>query len=174
MNATRKILLLLSFISSYYVCSQNNQNISEIDKPSFTLNPWDNINGLRVATNFVSDYEAEASYLITSYPKMEPGFGAMAMRVQYIGLGIEYLNIDRRNFMGFKASYEESFALFSGQLGFDYLTDFNDSQFRFTPKIGASIFGFLTLYYGWNFNLNKSSTIQPREQFLSLQLNMLE
>lgn len=144
------------------------------ERKTFDLNPWEDINAIRVASNFIRDYEAEVSYLVTSYPKQEPGFGAMAMRVQYIGVGLEYLRIENENVIGLKVSYEESFALFAGQIGLDYLTTFSDSQLRFMPKIGLSMFGFVTLYYGWNFNLIKSSLLQPRNQFLSLQLNLFQ
>lgn len=163
------ILFLLNFL----VNAQSNTYNSKNNK-TLNLNPWDGINAIRVASNFVREYEAEVSYLITSYPKQEPGFGALAMRVQYVGLGAEYLRLGNSNVFGIKASYEESFALFAGQVGVDYLTTFSDSQVRIAPKIGASLFGYITLYYGWNFDLNKSSSIHTRDQFLSLQINILQ
>ncbi|QJP33273.1 hypothetical protein F0365_02050 [Nonlabens sp. Ci31] len=163
-----KILFLLALFSSCLSIAQ------EREKKGFDLDPWEDINAIRVSSNFIKDYEAEVSYLVTSYPKQEPGYGAMVMRVQYAGLGLEYLRLGNKNVLGFKASYEESFAIFAAQIAADYLTTFEDSQFRISPKIGLSIFGFVTLYYGWNFDLLKSSSIQTRNQFLTLQLNIFQ
>jgi hypothetical protein len=170
MNKT--ITKIVSFL--LLLCSCISFSQEEKKKNRFDLNPWEDQNAVRVGANFKNDYEAEISYLVTSYPKQEPGFGAMAMRVQYIGLGLEYLRLGNKNALGLKASYEESFALFAAQIAADYLTTFEDSQFRISPKIGLSMFGFVTLYYGWNFNLVTSSSIQTRNQFLSLQINMLQ
>jgi hypothetical protein len=168
----KNITKALSFLLLLCSCISSSQE--ENKKKRFDLNPWEDQNAIRVSSNFIKDYEAEISYIATSYPKQEPGFGAMAMRVQYIGLGLEYLRLGNKNVLGLKASYEESFALFAAQIAADYLTTFEDSQFRISPKIGLSMFGFVTLYYGWNFNLVTSSSIQTRNQFLSLQIHMLQ
>jgi hypothetical protein len=144
MNTTiTKIVFFLLLLCSCISFSQE-----EIKERRFDLNPWEDQNAVRVGSNFKNDYEAEISYLVTSYPKQEPGFGAMAMRVQYIGLSLEYLCLGNKNALGLKASYEESFALFAAQIAADYLPTFEDFQFGISPKIGLSMFGSVTIYYG--------------------------
>lgn len=166
----KKVILTISLIFSLLIHSQN-----EIRKDEkFKLNPWDNINGYRYSIGQYSNTELEVSYLLTSYPSSEPGFGAMIMRVQYVGLGLEYLKIGNKNAFGAKLSYENSFFLFSGQISSDILFTNNSTQFRLMPKIGLSIFGFVTLYYGWNHDLLKNSDLKTEAQTISIQLNYLE
>jgi hypothetical protein len=137
------------------------------------LNPWDGLNGYRFSMGYLKDFEAEASYLISSYPKTEQGFGGMMMLVHYLGAGVEYVKDGPTHAIGAKLSYEASFFLFSGQLGADYLVADGMQQARIMPKIGLSLFGMVTLYYGRNFNLLENSRLQPHGHVLSLQVNFL-
>src|SRR5436190_9943603 len=136
------IILLFVFIWS------SNSNAQTKNSESVSL--WENINGFRVGCGYYDNLELEASYLITSYPQSEQGFGGMAMRIQYVGAGIEYLLIDNKHVFGTKLSYENSFSFFSGQIATDFLFTDESTQIRIMPKIGLSLFGRATLYYGWN------------------------
>ncbi|MDR6966249.1 hypothetical protein J2X31_000242 [Flavobacterium arsenatis] len=139
----------------------------------FTLNPWDNINGFRVATSYYKNFEFEASYLISSYPRQEPGFGGFAMLVQYVGAGIEYVNVGNQHAIGAKLSYEANFSIFSAQVGGDIIASDQDFQYRMLPRIGVSVFGLITAYYGWNYNLRKESELMSAEHIFTLQFNLL-
>lgn len=138
-----------------------------------TLNPWDNINGFRIATSYYKNFEFEASYLLSSYPRQEPGFGGFAMLVQYVGAGIEYVNVGNQHAIGAKLSYEANFSIFSAQVGGDILTSGQDFQYRILPRVGLSAFGIITAYYGWNHNLKKESALRPAEHIFTLQFNIL-
>lgn len=166
MRKSTVIILLFVFVWSWNNHAQTKKN--------FTLNPWDNTNGFRVGCGYYENLELETSYLITSYPQSEPGFGGMAMRVQYVGAGLEYLLLDNKHVLGAKLSYENSFALFSGQIATDFLFTDNSNQIRIMPKIGLSAFGFITLYYGWNIQLLKESDLQTQNHVISLQMNILD
>lgn len=151
----------------------NGQNASSTNKDDkFVLNPWENVNGHRFAVGYFNNFEAEYSYLITSYPNSEQGFGGMINYTQYIGLGAEYLRIGNENVLGAKLSYENTFFLFAVQLATDFLVSDKDTQVRLMPKVGLSLFGYLTIYYGWNISLRKESSLQTHEQIISLQLNI--
>lgn len=138
------------------------------------INPWDNINGYRFAVGYTKDLEAEASYLITSYPKKDPGYGGLAMLVHFVGIGAEYIKDGPRNAVGAKLSYEASFSLLIAQIGADYLYSEAGNQARIMPKVGLSAFGFVTVYYGWNINTIKDSGLQPYKHLLSLQINLID
>ncbi|EAZ95599.1 hypothetical protein FBBAL38_07855 [Flavobacteria bacterium BAL38] len=160
-----KLLLIIGILCSFNSYSQKANR--------FSLNPWENVNGYRFGAGFKESLELEASYLITSYPQNDPGFGGMIMRVQYIGAGLEYLRIGNMNVFGTKLSYENIFAFFSGQIASDFLFTNDSTQVRIMPKIGLSVFGYITLYYGWNLNLIKQSELQPQGHNVSLQINIL-
>lgn len=166
----RLLIIKLTFLFLPCIClSQASSN----NHKKFRLNPWENINGYRLAGGYNDDIELEVSYLFTSYPATEPGFGAMLMRVQYIGFGLEYLRIGNKNVFGTKLSYENSFAIFSGQIATDFLFTDDSIQIRILPKIGLSIFGFVTIYYGWNYHLLKESDLITQDHIISLQINIL-
>jgi hypothetical protein len=112
------------------------------------LNPWENNNAYRFSFNSLQTVELEASYVLTSYPEQEPGFGGLIMRFQYISAGIEYLRVDQQNVYGVKLAYKNSLSLFSAQIGTDYLFTDNASQIRVLPKVGITMIGWITLYYG--------------------------
>lgn len=143
-------------------------------EPKIKINPWDNMNGYRFAVGYTKDLEAEASYLITSYPKKDPGYGGLAMLVHFVGIGAEYIKDGPRNAVGAKLSYEASFSLLIAQIGADYLYSEAGNQARIMPKVGLSAFGFVTVYYGWNINTIKDSGLQPYKHLLSLQINILD
>lgn len=149
----------------------------DIDHPDvkrkFTLNPWENINGFRIAPSYYKNFEFEASYLLSSYPKQEQGFGGLAMLVQYVGAGIEYVKVGNEHAVGAKLSYEANFSIFSAQVGGDLITSDKDFQFRVIPRAGLSVFGIITAYYGWNYNLRKKSELMPAEHIITLQFNIL-
>jgi len=150
------------------------QNDLEKTKKKFTLNPWENVNGFRIAPSYLKNFEFEVSYLISSYPKSDPGFGGFAMLVQNIGIGIEYVNAGNQNAAGAKFTYEVGFSLLSTQIGVDYLVSDVATQYRLMPKIGLSLFSFVNLYYGWNYNLETDSSLQPPRHTISLQVNILD
>jgi len=162
----KKIILLFVIVFGMKSTAQKNNCDS--------LQLWDNVNGYRVACGYFENVELEASFLITSYPDQEQGFGGMGMRIQYVGAGLEYLLIDNKHVIGAKLSYENSIAFFSGQIATDFLITDKSTQFRIMPKIGFSVFGRATLYYGWNIQLNKQSDLQTQNHVISFQMNLLE
>ena len=164
------ILLILLF-SVWPIFSQINENNPDVKK--FRLNPWDNINGFRVAPSYYKNFEFEASYLISSYPTQDPGFGGFAMLVQYVGVGVEYVNFEKQHAIGAKLSYEVNFSIFSAQAGGDIITSDKDFQIRIMPRVGLSVFGIITAYYGWNYNLREKSELTPAEHIFTLQFNIL-
>jgi len=155
------------------ICFSQTETNQKSNNKKFVLNPWENINGYRIAAGYLNNIELEASYLLTSYPKQEQGFGGMGMRKQNIGAGFEYLRMGNKNVFGTKLSYENSFTIFSGQIATDFLFNDNSTQIRIMPKIGLSLFGAITLYYGWNYNLIKESDLKTQEHIISLQFNIL-
>lgn len=162
----RKIILLLVFIYS------SNSNAQTANKES--LNLWENVNGFRVGCGYFENLEIETSFLITSYPEEEQGFGGMGMRIQYVGAGLEYLLLNNKHVFGAKLSYENSIAFFSGQIAADYLFTDKSQQIRVMPKIGLSLFGRATLYYGWNIQLIKESDLQTQNHVVSFQMNIFD
>jgi hypothetical protein len=162
----KKIILLFVFVWS--------SNSKAQTKNADSLNLWDNINGWRFAGGYYDNLELETSFLITSYPEQEQGFGGMGMRVQYVGAGLEYLLIDNKHVFGTKLSYENSLAFFSGQIATDFLFTDESTQIRIMPKVGLSVFGRATLYYGWNIQLLKESDLQTQNHVVSFQMNILD
>ena len=160
------IVLLFVFFWSWNSAAQKSKNNS--------LNPWENINGIRFGAGYYDHLELESSFLITSYPQQEQGFGGMGMRVQYVGAGLEYLWIDNKHVLGAKLSYENSLMFFSGQIATDFLFTDRSKQIRVMPKIGLSLFGRATLYYGWNFQLLKESDLQTQNHVVSFQMNLID
>ncbi len=139
-----------------------------------SLNLWKNIDGFRVGGGYYNHLELEASVLISSYPEQEQGFGGMGMLIEYVGAGLEYLLIDDKHVFGAKLSYENSLMFFSGQLATDFLFTDQSKQIRIMPKIGLSLFGRATLYYGWNIQLLKESDLQTQNHVVSFQMNILD
>ena len=165
------ILFSLSFVLNCFAQYENN---NKENREKFILNPWENINGTRYAVGYFNNLELEASYLLTSYPKTEQGYGGMGLRIQYLGAGLEYIRMQNKNIIGAKLSYENSIMFFSGQISADYLYGGNTQQIRIMPKIGLSIFGLITLYYGRNLHLISDSEILTDKHIISLQLNFLK
>jgi hypothetical protein len=102
------------------------QNDSSETKNKFTLNPWDNVNGIRLAAGYYNNLETEVSYILSSYPKRDPGLAGLAMRIQYIGLGLEFLKVGQQNVIGTKFYYENTFSILALQLGTDFLVSDKD------------------------------------------------
>lgn len=161
------------FFSISTLFGQTYKDTIKFDK-KFRINPWENVNGFRIAPSYYKNFELEISYLITSFPKKDPGFGGFAMLVHYIGAGIEYVNVGNQNAIGTKLSYEANYSVFSVQLGGDFITSNKDFQYRIMPRLGLSVFGIITIYYGWNYNLNKESKLLPYDHLLTLQINVLK
>jgi len=69
-------MLFLTFMFSLNGISQEKHE-KEIKK--FKLNPWENVNGFRVAPSYLKNFELEVSYLMSSYPQKDPGFGGFSM-----------------------------------------------------------------------------------------------
>ena len=138
------------------------------------LNPWEGVNAYRFSVGNLKDMEMEASYLITSFPQQDPGFGGIGMFVQYIGAGLECIKDGTNYAVGTKLSYETTFLFFSAQIGTDYLYSDTGQQVRIMPKIGLSIIGVVTFYYGYNHNLIESSRLQPNKNIISLQINLYD
>ena len=164
------LVLLLSFWPTF---SQINNEIEDGSK-KFTLNPWNNINGFRIAPSYYKHFEFEASYILSSYPEHDPGFGGFAMLVQYVGVGVEYLNVGNQHAVGAKVSYEVNFSVFSAQVGGDIIGSDKDFQYRIMPRVGVSVFGIITAYYGWNYNLREESELKPGNHNIILQFNILK
>lgn len=164
--------LLFLFLMSFSCSSQTVKD--SFIKKKFQLNPWENVNGFRAFVGYLQDFELEGAYILSSFPKQDPGFGGFAMLVQYISGGIEYVRIGKVNAIGPKLSYEVNFSIFSGQLGIDYLFSDKSSQIRMLPKLGLSVFGIITVYYGWNKNLLKENKLITSEHIITLQFNILD
>jgi hypothetical protein len=166
------------FVTSILIILQSSLTFGQVQidssktKKKFTLNPWDNVNGIRLAAGYFNNLETEASYLMSSSPKKDPGLAGLAMRIQYIGLGLEYLRVGQQNVIGTKLSYENTISIFAIQLGTDFLASDNDIQYRLLPKVGLTLFGTWTLYYGYNIDLNKQSDIKTTPHIISLQCNI--
>ena len=169
----KQIFLIIAIIGFSFTYSQTNSDFSE-EKKIFKFNPWDNINGIKVAPSYFENFEFEISYFISSYPESDPGFGGFFLFVQNIGLGLEYINSGNHNAIGGKLTYELNYSLLSAQIGTDYIISNKDYQYRLMPKIGLSLFSFLNLYFGWNFNLRTESTLQPPKYNLTLSLNLYD
>lgn len=167
-----KYLLFFFFISVTLTAQTQDEAFSQ--KKKFQLNPWDNINGYRFSFNSLRTIDLEASYVLSSWPTKEPGYGGLIMRFQYISAGVEYLRLNRQDVYGVKLAYENSIAFLSAQVGTDYIFSNDASQVRLMPKVGISMLGWITLYYGWNINLLKNSALQPRNHNFSLQLTILD
>jgi hypothetical protein len=159
------VLLVVIFWCTKSAAQTDNSN---------SLRLWDNENGFRVACGYFENVELEASFLITSYPQQEQGFGGMGTRIQYVGAGLEYLLLDNKHVVGVKLSYENSIAFLSGQIATDFLITDKSTQYRIMPKIGLSYFGRATLYYGWNFHLIKESDLQTQNHVISFQMNLFD
>jgi hypothetical protein len=166
-----KVLLIFLFSFS---CSSQILKDSLVKKGNFKLNPWENVNGFRASVGYLEDFELEGAYILSSFPQKDPGFGGFAMFVQYISGGIEYVRIGKVNAIGPKLSYEVNFSIFSTQLGIDYLFSDKSTQVRLLPKLGLSVFGIITLYYGWNKNLLKENELITSEHVISLQFTILK
>jgi len=164
--------LLFIFLMSFSCSSQTVKD--SLIKKKFKLNPWENVNGFRASVGYLEDFELEGAYILSSFPKQDPGFGGFAMLVQYISGGIEYVRIGKVNAVGPKLSYEVNFSIFSGQIGIDYLFSDKSPQMRLLPKLGLSVFGIITVYYGWNKNLLKQNELITSEHVITLQLNILD
>ncbi|MDP2161905.1 MAG: hypothetical protein Q8K02_15600 [Flavobacterium sp.] len=164
-------LIFILFLS--FSCSSQTVKDSLIKK-KFKLNPWENVNGFRASVGYLEDFELEGAYILSSFPKQDPGFGGFAMLVQYISGGIEYVRIGKVNAVGPKLSYEVNFSIFSGQIGIDYLFSDKSTQMRLLPKLGLSVFGIITVYYGWNKNLLKQNELITSQHVITLQLNILD
>lgn len=160
--------LLFFFCISFTLTAQNQDDAFSQQK-KFQLNPWDNINGYRFSFNSFRTIDLEASYVLSSWPTKEPGYGGLVMRFQYISAGLEYLRLNKQDVYGVKFAYENSIAFLSAQVGADYIFSNDASQVRVMPKVGVTLFGFVTLYYGWNINLLKNSDLQPKNHSFSLQ-----
>ena len=69
---------------------------------------------------------------------------------------------------------ENSLMFFSGQIATDFLFTDESKQIRVMPKIGLSLFGRATLYYGWNIQLLKESDLQTQNHVVSFQMNLVD
>ena len=154
----------------------SNSIFSQIPKNEnkFKINPWDNVNGFRIAPSYFKNFEFEASYIISSYPEQDPGFGGFFLLVQNIGVGLEYLQVGNQSAIGTKISYELNYSIFSAQVGGDVIASNQDVQYRILPRVGLSVFGIITAYYGWNYNLKKDSNLLPAKHLITLQINVLD
>lgn len=165
------IIILILLLQFSFTFGQTGKDSSDI-KRKFTLNPWDNVNGIRLGAGYFNNLETEVSYILSSYPKKDPGLAGLAMRIQYLGLGLEYLRIGNQNVIGTKLSYEHTVSILALQLGSDFLVSDKDIQYRLLPKVGLTLFGTWTLYYGYNIDLNKQSYIKTMPHLISLQCNI--
>jgi hypothetical protein len=164
------------FFLSIFFFFLTNTIFSQIPKneSKFKINPWDNVNGFRIAPSYLKNFEFEASYIVSSYPEKDPGFGGFFLLVQNIGAGLEYLQVGNQSALGAKLSYELNYSIFSAQIGSDIIVSNQDVQYRILPRVGLSVFGIITAYYGWNYNLKKDSNLLPAKHLITLQINVLD
>lgn len=98
-------ILQFLFFSTATLFSQVD-TLSNHNRKKFQLNPWDNINGIKIAPSFYKNFELEVAYFISSYPELDPGYGGFFQLVQNVGLGVEYINSGNQNAIGGKITYE--------------------------------------------------------------------
>ena len=167
-----RFFLVMLLIGNFFTC--NSQELSGNSSKKFTLNPWDNNNGYRYSLGYLKDLELGVSYIISSYPESDPGFGGFALLVQNIGGGVEYLRIGNKNAFGARISYEVSFSLLTAQIAGDYIFTDKSSQVRLMPKVGISLFSLINLYYGWNKNVLKQNELMTSDHIISVEINLYD
>lgn len=71
---------------------------------------------------------------------------------------IEWTPNRQQNIYGLKVGYEANSFIFllNAGLEFKYQTDFTESDFVITPKIGFGLFGDANLFYGYHISTNKN------------------
>lgn len=122
----------------------------------FNLNPWGGLNGYQVSVGFINHFEAEASYILTSRPQPDPRCCDFSILYgfQSISIGVNYAIFNNKSLFGPKVFCQMSYFFLATQVGLDYMTDFGgNGQFRFTPKVGLTALGYLSILYGRNYNL---------------------
>ncbi|NJM78887.1 MAG: hypothetical protein HC854_03315 [Flavobacterium sp.] len=167
-----RFFLVILLIGFFYTC--NSQKLEGISSKKFKLNPWENNNGYRYSLGYFKDLELGVSYIISSYPQKDPGYGGFALLVQNIGGGLEYLRIGNKNAFGARISYEVSFSLLTAQIASDYIFTDISNQVRLMPKLGISLFSLINLYYGWNKNLLNQNDLKTSEHIISLEINLYD
>jgi len=121
MPKSNLLLKAILFLLSLPVLPASAQQQDDVHKKRFLLNPWENVNGWRVGASFRQNLEAEVSYIISSYPTKEQGYGGLVMPIQNIGAGLEYVRYEKQHAAGAKLSYEFSILMLSTQIGSDLL-----------------------------------------------------
>ena len=88
-------------------------------------------------------------------------------------IALEWTPDSNQDLYGVKIGYEANPMGLNAGIEVKYLTDFEEKDIVFTPKIGLGIFGDLNLFYGYNISANKNpfSEITGRHQF-SIVLNL--
>lgn len=145
---------------SYSVCGQDQESIG----PSF-----DDLN-LRCTYNFATANEFNLGFSLTNKIRASIFEGA-----GHYGPFIDFGYTNKTNgLFSSKIGYEISGALLimCGRVSFINYTDFNNSQFYFSPEIGVSALGVLNLTYGYNFNISQLNYYKLNGHHVSLNMKI--
>ena len=152
------VLLILFFLSNIFSQSPMKFSLKE------------NANTGRIAISYLTDFELSGAYVLSTENKNEDfGLAGLSMRVDYIGIGINYLKIKNNDSFGLNLTYGSKVAVIAWQLGVNYITDLNNNQLRILPKVGLTLLGNWTLYYGYNFNTILQNGLLPNNHIITLQ-----
>lgn len=75
--------------------------------------------------------------------------------------------------LGPKLGFEFSFLLLSGKVSSIAYTDFKKVDLRFTPEIGLTLLGYLTICWGYNLKLNSNSFDDVGSNKFSININFM-
>jgi len=87
-------------------------------------------------------------------------------------LGSEFTFDNNNLILGPKISIENVFWLLGTRLNVIDYTDFKQQDWRFTPEIGISFGGLLSIYYGYNIPLSNKRINSVSENRITLTVNL--
>lgn len=161
----KKIIFLFSLFAAI--------NTASAQKWADKVNPWGGINGVQFFIGGNSNLEAGANYVISSFPKKDPGFGGLA-GFQNISIGMSAKGNKKHTYFGPHIAYQRALAILALQSSIEYHTSFKDNYLRFTPKAGLSFFGFVNVVCGYNLYLINNTDNTTQSPFtITAQLTML-
>lgn len=161
----KKIIFLLSLFAVI--------NTASAQKWADKVNPWGGINGIQYSIGAVNNFEVGLNYVISSYPKENPGLAALA-GFQNISIGIGVNENSKTFYFGPHAAYQVALAILDLQASIDYRTTLKDHYFRVSPKVGLSFFGFFNVVAGYNIILNRNDRIDNKSPYnITIQLTIL-
>lgn len=147
--------------------------ITNAQKWADKVNPWKGLNGIQLSVSGYENIEAGVNYVISSSPKEDPGFGALA-GFQNISVGLGASGNKKQVYFGPHVSYQRALSMLSLQAALDYHTSIIDGYLRFSPKVGLSFYGFANVVWGYNFYLSNTNHEKTQPNFtISAQMTIL-